>query len=149
MSASGPPPPPEVELHRPAWWRPPDGMVPGVVPVQLVLARTPDRAIGLTGIRAYPNGFDFAVVVRPRPGRPREPRGRDHRANFGLQFEIGFADGHVVGNHPRHLPRDFEARAPDRPMLYQTSGGGGDGVWRFHQWLWRLPPPGSLVFACA
>jgi hypothetical protein len=33
-------------------------------------------------------------------------------------------------------------------MLYQTHGGGDDGAWHFHQWLWGLPPPGPLAFAC-
>jgi hypothetical protein len=135
--------------RAPAWLRPPDGMVPGIVPAEFLVASTETYAVLVTKLLAFPNGLDFAVVVRPRPGRPREPRRRDHRGDFGLQLEIRFADGHVVGNHPRHLPRDFDAKAPGRPMLYQTSGGGCDGVWSFQQWLWRLPPPGPLVFACA
>jgi hypothetical protein len=32
-------------------------LVPGIVPVELISARTPEREIGLTGIRAYPSGF--------------------------------------------------------------------------------------------
>jgi hypothetical protein len=49
--------PPEVEYRRPAWVEPPADVVPGIVPVELVLARAPEQAIGLTGIRAYPTGF--------------------------------------------------------------------------------------------
>jgi hypothetical protein len=48
---------PEVEYRRPAWIEPPPDVVPGIVPVELILAHTPQRAIGLTGIRVYPTGF--------------------------------------------------------------------------------------------
>ena len=46
MTASEPPelPEPEVEYRRPAWVEPPADMVPGFVPVELILARTLDRA---------------------------------------------------------------------------------------------------------
>jgi hypothetical protein len=59
VSASEPPelPEPEIEYRRPAWIEPPADVVPGIVPVELIQARTPQRAIGLTGIRAYPTGF--------------------------------------------------------------------------------------------
>jgi hypothetical protein len=50
----------------PAWIQPPADMVPGIVPVELILARTPQRAIGLTGIRAYPNGFGCTLHLRLR-----------------------------------------------------------------------------------
>jgi len=49
MTTSEPPelPEPEVEYRRPAWVEPPADVVPGIVPVELILARTPgagDRA---------------------------------------------------------------------------------------------------------
>ena len=50
MSASEPPElpeeAPEVAYRRPAWVEPPADQVPGIVPVELILARTPQRAIG-------------------------------------------------------------------------------------------------------
>jgi hypothetical protein len=39
-------------------------VVPGIVPVELILARTPQRGIGLTGIRAYPVGFGCTLHLR-------------------------------------------------------------------------------------
>jgi hypothetical protein len=48
VSASQPPelPEPEVEYRRPAWIEPPLDVVPGIVPVELVLARTPGGQSG-------------------------------------------------------------------------------------------------------
>jgi hypothetical protein len=68
VSASEPPelPGPEVDYRPPAWVEPPADEVPGIVPVELILARTPQRAIGLTGIRAYPTGFGCTLHLRLR-----------------------------------------------------------------------------------
>jgi hypothetical protein len=44
--------PPEIDYRRPAWIQPPEDVVPGIVPVELVLANIPQRAISLTDIRA-------------------------------------------------------------------------------------------------
>jgi hypothetical protein len=67
-SSSQPPelPEPEVEYRRPARVEPPAAVVPETVPVELILARTPQRAIGLTGIRAYPTGFGCTLHLRLR-----------------------------------------------------------------------------------
>jgi len=35
-------------------------------------------------------------------------------------------------------------QAPDPPLLYQSTSGPDGG----HVWLWGLPPPGPLTFAC-
>jgi hypothetical protein len=80
VSASQPPelPEPEVEYRLPAWIEPPADVVPGIVPVELILARTSQRAVGLTGVRAYPNGFGFTLHLRLRALIPGE------QAEFGL-----------------------------------------------------------------
>jgi hypothetical protein len=151
-----PPPPPEAEDPRPAWSGPPVDVVAGVVPVELLLARTEQRAIGLTGIRAYPNGFAFTLGVRLRQIIPGEqtrfgmfggevdPSGEF--ADYYLRFGVQFADGRTATNlWPHH--RAFEAGRPDPPLLTGTGGGGHDGrVWDQDYWVWGLPPPGPLVF---
>jgi hypothetical protein len=78
VSISQPPEPPEVEHRRAAWIQPPEDVVPAVAPVERLLARTPQRAIGLTGIRAYPNGFGFTLHIRLRELIPGE------QTNFGI-----------------------------------------------------------------
>ena len=69
MSFFEPPPPPPTMApaeHRPPWLAPPVNVLPGVVPVELLIARTEDTAVAVTGIRAYPTGFAFTVSIRLR-----------------------------------------------------------------------------------
>src|SRR6266536_865447 len=128
MSPSeSPPPPPEGEHpRRRAWWGPPAGVVPGVVPVELLMARTAERAIGLTGIRAYPNGFAFTLSVRLRQAIPGEqtrfgmfgdhvdPSGEF--AAYYLRLGVQFADGCTATNLQRHH-RGFQAGGPG-PLVF-------------------------------
>jgi hypothetical protein len=159
MSPSEPPPlSPEVEGPPPAWWRPPADVVPGVTPVELLLARTEQRAIGLTGIRAYPNGFAFTLSVRLRQvvageqtsfgmfGGNVDPSGEF--ADYYLRFGVQFADGRRATNLRRHL-RGLEAEEARPPLLSGMGGEGRDGrVWDHDYWVWGLPPPGPLAFVC-
>jgi hypothetical protein len=164
VSASEPPelPEPEVEYRRPAWVEPPADVVPGIVPVELILARTPQRAIGLTGIRAYPTGFACTLHLRLRQIIPGEqsffgifgmfdmleldPAGE--LADYYLRVGVGFADGRKATNLQRH--RDFEnGPPPDPPALRLIRWEGYDRLAQeVDVWVWGLPPPGPLTFAC-
>ena len=64
-------------------------MVPGVVPVALLLARTDTHAVLIDNLLVYPTGFDFDLAVR------RHPRHRRHTGLWGddLRLEVRFADG--------------------------------------------------------
>jgi hypothetical protein len=137
----------------PAWLRPPEGVVPGIVPVELLLARTDTDAVLVTDLRAYPTGVDFALTVTPRPGQPnprhRDPdRPRRHFRYYDLGLELRFSDGQTIGNRPRYWPRTVETEQPDPPLLYCHGGGGSERGWRSRHWLWGLPPPGPLAFVC-
>jgi hypothetical protein len=137
----------------PTWLRPPETMVPGIVPVELLLARTDTHAVLVTDLRAYPTGVDFVLAVRRRPGQPNQRRrgpdmDREHLEYHDLRFELRFADSHTVSNDPRRWPRTFETEEPDPPLLYYHGSGGNDRGWRSRHWLWGLPPPGPLVFVC-
>jgi hypothetical protein len=163
VSESEPPelPEPEVEYRRPAWVEPPADVVPGIVPVELILARTPQRAIGLTGIRAYPTGFGCTLHLRLREDIPGEqsnfgafnmfgdgvdPAGEF--ADFYLRFGVGFADGGKATN--LELRHDFdEGPAPDPPTLWIIRWEGYDRLaWEVDVWVYGLPPPGPLTFVC-
>jgi hypothetical protein len=133
-------------------------VVAGVVSVELLLARTEQRSIGLTGIRAYPNGFAFTLGVQLRQvisgeqtrfgmfGGEVDPSGEF--ADYYLRFGVQFADGRTATNLGRHH-RAFEAGRPGPPLLTGTGGGGHDGrVWDQDSWGWGLPPPGPLVCVC-
>ena len=160
MSVSEPPelpeePEPEVEYRRPAWVEPPPDLVPGIVPVELILARTPERAIGLTGIRAYPTGFGCTLHLRLREVIPGEQStfgafnmfgdGVDPAGEFAdyfLRVGVGFADGRKATNlDQRH---DFdEGPAPDPPTLRLVPWEGYDRLaWEVDVWVYGLPHPG-------
>ena len=128
----------------PVWARGPEDMIPGVVPVALLVGRTDTHAVLVDGLLAYPTGFDFELAVRRRPGRPPQPRHRGHRWRYDLRLEVRFADGRRADNHPGRWPRPTADRLPDPPLLYQSTSGPDGG----HVWLWGLPPPGPLTFAC-
>jgi hypothetical protein len=119
-------------------------MVPGVVPVALLVARTTTHAVLVDGLLAYPTGFDFDLAVRRRPGHPRHHRHHEHRWGYDLRLEVRFADGRTADNDPRRWPRPSGDQPPDPPLLYQSTSGPDGG----HVWLWGLPPPGPLTFAC-
>jgi hypothetical protein len=134
-----PPLRPPTEYRAPPWARGPVDMVPGVVPVALLVARTSTHAVLIDGLLVYPTGFDFDLAVRRHPRLRRRP-GREW--DGGLRLEVRFADGRSADNRPGRWPsRD---RPPDPPWLYQSVSGPGGG----HVWLWGLPPPGPLTFAC-
>jgi hypothetical protein len=116
-------------------------MIPGVVPVALLVARTDTHAVVVDSLLVYPTGFDFDLTVRRRPGRPRHHR--EHAWGDELRLEVRFADGRRADNGPGHWPRAGD-QAPEPPLLYQSVSGPDGG----HVWLWGLPPPGPLTFAC-
>ena len=161
MSASEPPELPEleVEYRRPAWVEPPADVVPGIVPVELILARTPQRAIGLSGIRAYPTGFGCTLHLRLREDIPGEQSnfgvfnmfgdGVDPAGEFAdyyLRFGVGFADGRKATNLAQRHNFD-EGPAPDPPTLWIIRWEGYDRLaWEVDVWVYGLPPPGPLAF---
>jgi hypothetical protein len=139
----------------PTWMRPPEAMVPGIVPVELLLARTRTHAVLITDLRAYPTGLEFVLTVRPRPGQPHQRRhdpDKDHHHHYiryhDVRLELRFADGRTVSSDPRRWPRSFETQKPDPPLLYCQGGSGSERGWRSRHWLWGLPPHGPLAFVC-
>ena len=132
---------PPRDYRMPTWARGPEDMVPGVVPMALLVARTDTHAVLIDNLLVYPTGFDFDLAVRRRPGHPRHP---EHRWGDDLRLEVRFADGRSADNDPRRWPRPSGDEVPDPPLLYQSVSGPDSG----HVWLWGLPPPGPLTFAC-
>lgn len=58
---------PEVDDEpQPAWLNSPDDVLPGVVPVELVLGRAERAVVMLTGIRAFPTGLAMTLHVRTK-----------------------------------------------------------------------------------
>jgi hypothetical protein len=134
-------------------------VVPGMAPVAEILVRTGQTVVAVTGIRAYPVGFEFTLHLRlrdtPRPeGRefwPFSELGPHRRPPWPdevLRLTVQFADGRSVSSLD---PPTGEAPDPDRPMISSGPGtGGGVDGWSFDMGyrVRPLPPPGPLAFIC-
>ncbi len=142
-------------------------MIPGVVPLELVLGQSETAVVFLTGIRAFPTGLGMSLGVRVRGPvagrdlsnqifdndyRPRDVDPGERAARLKWGFEL--ADGRRVTNmdtspyteQPDH-PHDPKWE-PDHPVLHGGGGGGGVRSVDRDYWLWPLPPPGRLRVVC-
>ena len=164
MSFFEPPARPTAEVARakvvnpPAWIAPPHNVLPGIAPVQLIVARTDETVAAVAGIQAYPAGFSFTLSLRLRNLSVREEQRLpylfdstdpedDPLAGDFLRFGVQFADGRKATTLD-HPPYDPEGQAPDRPVLREHGGGGGGTAWDMEYWLWPLPPAGPFAFVC-
>jgi hypothetical protein len=155
-----PPTPPDrpqpTRYRTPPWFGAPAGTLPGVVALELVLARTDTVAVCVSRIAAYPTGFSFEIVTltdqrredldpllfeHPRLQRMRSPGEIPPEL---MRFGVRFADGTKVTN-TGGMP--LRAGKPDGPVMI-GGGGGGGGRWNQQQWVWPLPPAGPLLVVC-
>jgi hypothetical protein len=157
-----PPPTPKQEVYRqPPWFGAPRGTIPGIVAVELVLARTDRFAVCISRLGAYPTGFEFDLLALAAPGGadgdeldPMQFGHGRHRARVDqrlapdefLRLGVQFADGGKATNLPG--ARQYGPGQPDGPVLHGGGGGGGDNHWHQIEWVWPLPPPGPLAFVC-
>lgn len=167
MSFFAPPPPPPEPRYEPRavvqhpWFGPPEATLAGVVTIELILARTDDTVIAVSGVRAYPIGFLFTVHVRLRTdlgpaewmfgyGDPfhHPPLVMGTLPDELLRVGLRFADGRTATTvDQRPFDLDDPERAPEAPVMMQQGGGGGGRTWDMDFWVWPLPPAGTLTFA--
>lgn len=169
----GPPDPPnedEQEHPQPVWTNPPEDVLPGVVPVELVLGRSASTVVALTGMRAFPTGLQMNLAVRVRGRVARRDLNSEvfdgpYRHDMDPQWQAGrlkwgfeLADGRRVTNvdpwpeqpnqdPSRPHPADW-LWEPDHPVLHGGGGGGGQRSVDRDYWLWPLPPAGQLRVVC-
>src|SRR5207247_10281056 len=123
------PEPAPPRKHHP--WEPPEAELPGIVPIDtLLLARTDQVAVAVTGLSAFSAGIEIFLTARIRPsaehpeehlpGGPRDLAASRRSFRFGLQFsDCGKAAGGPGAGGPA---RDSD---PAGPVLYPSAGGGG------------------------
>ena len=144
------PEPEPARRHHP--WEPPEAEFPGIVPIDtVVLGRTDQVAVAVTGISAFSAGIEIFLTARIRPsadrqdhlpGGPRDLAASRRSFRFGLQL----ADGSKAVGRGGHRPdRDSE---PGGPVLWVFAGGGGPHSFVSRWWAWPLPPKGPLEFVC-
>ena len=139
--------------HHP--WDPPDADFPGIVPIDtsLLLGRTEQVAVAITGLSAYPYGFEISVTgrarsVAPGNGAPDVPvdLGAARRSfRLGLQLSDGTKVIASRGGSRRDHDEDSE---PTEPILRPFMLGGGPHSFLSRWWAWPLPPKGTLDFVC-
>jgi hypothetical protein len=151
---------PPVRRFVPARLRAPQGVFPGVLALELVLARTEKVAIAIPRVYGYPEGFEIELrVISGADGAELDSRlyraGRAGHLDLDdrglpppemLRFAVEFADGSRVTN-TMPFAKDLHVK-PDGPVMLAQGGGGGAGNWRQSLWVWPLPPAGSLTFVC-
>jgi hypothetical protein len=110
----------------------------------------------VTGIAAYPTGFELDLVAMITPDEDFDPTlfHRQHVARHSavdelppemLRFGVRFANGSGatnIGGFQREL------RRPTTPLMQHAGGTGGRGQWRHSYWVWPSPPPGPLTLVC-
>jgi hypothetical protein len=150
------PPAPEPRYRTPPWLGAPRGTLPGIVALERILARTDKVAVCVTRLAAYPTGFEFDIVTMSdddqddldpllfhhhhmhRGGTEEIP---PELLRFGVQFSDGSKATNTGGFHHDRTP-------PPEPIMNAGGGGGGGGSWHQTQWVWPLPPPGTLTLVC-
>lgn len=154
-----PKPPPEDldEPPQPVWLNPPDDVLPGIVPIELILGRSDQAVAMLAGLLAFPTGVALTLLIRTRGGRPgfdlndevfdgpyrhdQDDAWRRDRLKWGFEY----ADGRRVTSVDPWPALDDPSGVPDRPVLSGGGGGGGARSVDRRYWLWPLPPPGELT----
>jgi hypothetical protein len=141
----------------PDWYGPPDGLVPGVLALELFLVSTDDLAVWLGAGYVYPTGvaFDFEFYGRA------PIRGEGDEGDGAWRLGVRLADGRVAqatsfggafGKGPdvdRASAADFTTSPPpERVMLLRRGGSGTGSRWTQRYWLWPLPPPEQLTITC-
>lgn len=142
--------------RQPDWQGPPDDVLPTIIAVARVIARSDRAVIALTGLRPYPTGVALGLAVWVRGeeeddwmGMPRGVFPGRKVTEQTLRLGAEFADGRRTSNLVRpHCDGD---QLPEHPVLMFHGGGGGGGPYgqvQFDMWLWPLPPPGRLRVVC-
>ena len=126
----------------------------GVVPLDLVVARSDQAAVVVTHISAFPDGFAFTVEsylhrsVPRRRARIVHPHWDDDgeaRRDEVLRFGLSWPDGGRATNIDSWGRRWPDATEPAHG-LEENGGGGSDRHYSWEFWAWPLPGPGQLRF---
>jgi hypothetical protein len=150
LSAPEPPPP---RRHQP--WEPPEAELPGIVSIgTLLLGRTDEVAVALTGMSAFSAGIEIFLTARIRlsashpgehlSGGPGDLAAARRSFRLGLQY----SDGVKVTGSGSGSGRPDRDSEPAGPVLYQFAGGGGPRSFVSRWWTWPLPPAGPLEVVC-
>jgi hypothetical protein len=148
MGDDGPPP------ARPTRSRV-DGQLPAPLATRLVLARSDQVAVAVTGLRAFAAGFEFQVSVQLREAVPGTSAASFLGALDGepledefLRLGIQFSTGETAANTELRATHET-GHEPAGPIMTIRVAGAGALSRDWTYWVSPLPPPGPLAFVCA
>ena len=126
---------PRVYVQMP--WQPPVNIVPVSVGGTVVLARTDDTVVAITGLEVYPAGLAFTVHTWQRPGTELD----DDQWVWGNALRLGvlLEDGMKIGAAAREDPPENLNTLPETPRIAGLSGMGGGIHGSMQHWLYPLP----------
>jgi hypothetical protein len=155
---------------------PPKAVIPGVVPVELVLGRSDDTVVLLRGMRAFPSGLEMVLSVRLRGSvrdvdlhndvfdggtvhhsGPEWPEWNAGRLKWGFEFADGGRATNVDLAARQETPDVLGDDAgghygwPQNPSPPVLMGGGGGSAEREadrEYWLWPLPSADPFRVVC-
>lgn len=135
--------------HTAAPHSPPDNELPVGVPLDVLLVRTADLAVAVTGAQVFSSGMLLTVVARLRVEPPELGRHAAHRL-FSMHGES------MPGEEEQRFLLGLEladggtaANVMGGQELRPSSGGGGGTSYHQTYWLTPVPPDGRLTFVCA
>jgi len=134
-----PPAPRPAPQPPPVWAGPPANTLPAALATTVVLGRTDDTVVALTGLAVYPTGCDLRLEVRSRRQDIEFPFGFAHhhgRPADGLLVGVLFSDGRKAS-----CPNTASGMGA---QLTPRNGSGGGGAFTQDLWLWPLPPAGAV-----
>jgi hypothetical protein len=135
-------------------WRRPNGVLPGLSPVGLILARTDEMALAVGNVLGYPNGFEFTVNARLRreqfvwgksPLDPLASPRTGREPELALRLGVLYADGRRARTSS-HRPIPVSAADGEGLVLREVGTGGTDRQWDGRLWVHPLPPGGTVTF---
>lgn len=143
----------EAPYDPPSWQRPPDHLLPGILPVEQVVAASDEVVMAVECIEAYPTGFIVPIVLRRNPFRSdvrglRPTPGQPPRfARLGIRY----ADGREAGRGEPHgqetIPKDPDGLPTEIYIAGSSFHGDGRSL-RLPFWVHPLPPAGRVeIFA--
>ena len=152
------------ERARPRWgragrpiWSRPDGVIPGVAHIGLILIRTEGMAIAVSSVAAYPNGFEFSVHARLHHEQftwgksPLDPSADPVTVQYpeqALRLGILYADGRRARSRS-HQPIPVDDTDGGDLVLTETGTGGTERQWDGEFWVHPLPPDGPVTFVAS
>jgi hypothetical protein len=147
------PQPPPIDAEEPsprAVWDRSVFVLGAPVAQALVLARSDKAVVGVSGLMAHPNGYEFTLTYMlrhrdPMSGWTHPTRLGDQRSPNGfLRFGLLYSDGTTMTN----LDPGWYDDADPKALLQPAGGSGNDQRWDERYWVWPLPQSGTMTFVC-